>query len=108
MYYRSLKGKSKKVNFETAVKNGLAKDGGLYFPENVKPLDSNFIKNIGNYSNFEIGYKVIKQFIGDSINKNDLKEILSKTIDFNFPVVKLEKNIYSLELFHGPTQLLKM
>ena len=107
MYYRSLKGKSKKVNFETAVKNGLAKDGGLYFPENVKPLDSNFIKNIGNYSNFEIGYKVIKQFIGDSINKNDLKEILSKTIDFNFPVVKLEKNIYSLELFHGPTLAFK-
>ena len=107
MYYRSLNGKSKKVNFETAVKNGLAKDGGLYFPENVKPLDSNFIKNIGNYSNFEIGYKVIKQFIGDSINKNDLKEILSKTIDFNFPVVKLEKNIYSLELFHGPTLAFK-
>ena len=107
MYYRSLIGKSKKVNFETAVKNGLAKDGGLYFPENIKPLDSNFIKNIGNYSNFEIGYKVIKQFIGDSINKNDLKEILSKTIDFNFPVVKLEKNIYSLELFHGPTLAFK-
>ncbi len=107
MYYRSLNGKSKKVNFETAVKNGLAKDGGLYFPENVKPLDSNFIKNIGNYSNFEIAYKVIKQFIGDSINKNDLKEILSKTIDFNFPVVKLEKNIYSLELFHGPTLAFK-
>jgi len=107
MFYRSLKGKSKKVNFETAVKNGLAKDGGLYFPENVKPLDSNFIKNIGNYSNFEIGNKVIKQFIGDSINKNDLKEILSKTIDFNFPVVKLEKNIYSLELFHGPTLAFK-
>ena len=70
-------------------------------------MDSNFIKNIGNYSNFEIGYKVIKQFIGDSINKNDLKEILSKTIDFNFPVVKLEKNIYSLELFHGPTLAFK-
>lgn len=107
MYYRSLNGKSKKVNFETAVKNGLAKDGGLYFPENVKPLDSNFIKNIGNYSNFEIGYEVIKQFVGDSINKNDLKKILSKTIDFNFPVVKLEKNIYSLELFHGPTLAFK-
>ena len=107
MYYRSLNGKSKKVNFEEAVKNGLANDGGLYFPENIKPLDSNFIKNIAKYSNFEIGYKVIKQFIGDSINKNDLKEILSKTIDFNFPVVKLEKNIYSLELFHGPTLAFK-
>ena len=107
MYYRSLNGKSKKVNFEEAVKNGLANDGGLYFPENIKPLHSNFIKDIGNYSNFEIGYKVIKQFIGDSINESDLKEILSKTIDFNFPVVKLEKNIYSLELFHGPTLAFK-
>ena len=107
MYYRSLNGKSKKVNFEEAVKNGLANDGGLYFPENIKPLDSNFIKDIGNYSNFEIGYKVIKQFIGDTINESDLKEILSKTIDFNFPVVKLEKNIYSLELFHGPTRAFK-
>ena len=107
MYYRSLNGKSKKVNFEEAVKNGLANDGGLYFPENIKPLDSNFIKDIGDYSNFEIGYEVIKQFIGDSINESDLKEILSKTIDFNFPVVKLEKNIYSLELFHGPTLAFK-
>jgi threonine synthase len=107
MYYRSLNGKSKKVNFEEAVKNGLANDGGLYFPENIKTLDSNFIKDIGNYSNFEIGYKVTKQFIGDSINESDLKEILSKTIDFNFPVVKLEKNIYSLELFHGPTLAFK-
>ena len=107
MYYRSLNGKSKKVNFEEAVKNGLANDGGLYFPENIKPLDSNFIKDLGNYSNFEIGYEVIKQFIGDSINESDLKEILSKTIDFNFPVVKLEKNIYSLELFHGPTLAFK-
>ena len=107
MYYRSLNGKSKKVNFEEAVKNGLANDGGLYFPEKIKPLDSNFIKEIGNYSNFEIGYEVIKQFIGDSINESDLKEILSKTIDFNFPVVKLEKNIYSLELFHGPTLAFK-
>ena len=107
MYYRSLNGKSKKVNFEEAVKNGLANDGGLYFPENIKPLDSNFIKDIGDYSNFEIGYEVIKQFIGDSINESDIKEILSKTIDFNFPVVKLEKNIYSLELFHGPTLAFK-
>ena len=65
----------------------------INFPETWTKLRKKFTKI---YSNFEIGYKVIKQFIGDSINKNDLKEILSKTIDFNFPVVKLEKNIYIL------------
>ena len=107
MYYRSLNGKSNKVNFETAVKNGLADDGGLYFPENIKPLDKSFIENIQSFSNIDIAYKVIKQFIGNSINKADLKEILSNTIDFDFPLINLEKNIYSLELFHGPTLAFK-
>ena len=107
MYYQSLNGESTKVNFETALKKGLADDGGLYFPDNIIPLDSDFIKNIENYSNIEIGLKVIKQFVGTTIKETDLKEILSKTIDFNFPLIELEKNIYTLELFHGPTLAFK-
>ena len=93
MYYQSLNGESIKVNFETALKKGLADDGGLYFPENIIPLDSDFIKNIENYSNIELGLKVIKQFIGKTIKETDLIEILSKTIDFDFPLIELEKNL---------------
>ena len=107
MFYRSLNGHNKKVNFETALKKGLAEDGGLFFPEKIKPLKSNFIDNLENYSDIDIAYEVIKQFIGNSINEEDLKEILSNTIDFDFPLIDLGNNIYSLELFHGPTLAFK-
>ena len=107
MYFRSLNGNSSKVNFETALKKGLADDGGLFYPEKISPLRKDFIENIENYSDIEIAYEIIKQFVGDSINETDLKNILSNTIDFDFPLIKLEKNIYSLELFHGPTLAFK-
>ena len=107
MLYRSLNGHHKKVNFETAVKNGLAEDGGLFFPEKISPINNEFINNLDKYSNIDIAHEVIKQFIGDSINEKDLKEILSNTIDFDFPLIDLGNNIYSLELFHGPTLAFK-
>ena len=107
MYYRSLNGHSSKVNFETAVKKGLADDGGLFFPETITPLGMDFIENIEKYSDIEIAFEVIKQFVGDSINESDLKNIILNTIDFDFPLINLEKNIYSLELFHGPTLAFK-
>ena len=107
MLYRSLNGHHKKVNFETAVKNGLAEDGGLFFPEKISPINNEFINNLDKYSNIDIAHEVIKQFIGESINEKDLKEILSNTIDFDFPLIDLGNNIYSLELFHGPTLAFK-
>ena len=107
MLYRSLNGHHKKVNFETAVKNGLAEDGGLFFPDKISPINNEFINNLDKYSNIDIAYEVIKQFIGESINEKDLKEILSNTIDFDFPLIDLGNNIYSLELFHGPTLAFK-
>ena len=107
MLFKSLKSNSELVNFETAVKNGLAKDGGLYFPTKIKALDKSFIKNLPQKSNHEIAYEIIKQFVGDSISEFDLKEIIKKTLDFPFPLVEIEKNILALELFHGPTLAFK-
>ena len=86
MFYRSLKSSSKLVNFEEAVKKGLAEDGGLFFPEKIKKLNKEFIENLEEFSNIEIAYEVIKQFIGDEINENDLKNIIKNTIDFDFPL----------------------
>ena len=107
MKYKSLNSNSELVDFETAVKTGLAKDGGLYFPTNVKPIDESFIKNLDKKTNHEIAYEVIKQFVGLSINEADLKKIIKKTLDFEFPLIDLEKNIKVLELFHGPTLAFK-
>ena len=107
MLYRSLNKESNSVNFETALKNGLAKDGGLFYPEKIKKLDKSFLENLHNYSNIDIAFQVIKQFIGDEINEKDLKEIIKNTIDFDFPLIDIENNIQTLELFHGPTLAFK-
>ena len=107
MKYYSLNKKSPKVSFQEAVVNGLAPDRGLYFPENITPLDKDFIENIGEYSNEEIAYKAIQQFVGDEIPTKTLQQIIKETLSFDFPVVSIEENIGTLELFHGPTMAFK-
>ncbi len=107
MVYKSLNKLASAVSFEEAVVKGLAPDRGLYFPETITPLDASFFENIENFSNEEIAYQAIKQFVGNEIPEIELKKIVSETIAFDFPVVEIEKDIYSLELFHGPTLAFK-
>ncbi|WP_392348860.1 threonine synthase [uncultured Polaribacter sp.] len=107
MNYYSLHHKSPNTSFKNAVIQGLAKDRGIYFPENITPLSKDFIANITEYTNHEIAYEAIKQFVGDEIPTEKLKEIIKETISFDFPLVKVDDNIASLELFHGPTMAFK-
>lgn len=107
MNYYSLNNKAQKVSFQEAVVQGIAPDRGLYFPESITALPTEFIQNIENYSNEEIAFTVISQFVGDEIDEASLKEIIKETLCFDFPTVKVEDNVYSLELFHGPTMAFK-
>ena len=107
MNYYSLHHKSPKTTFKNAVVEGLAKDRGIYFPENITPLPKDFIANISDYSNHEIAFEAIKQFVGDEIPEDKLKDIISNTLTFDFPVIKVDDNIGTLELFHGPTMAFK-
>ena len=107
MKYYSLNHNAPKVSFQDAVIQGLAPDKGLYFPESLTPIPSEFYKNIDTLSNEEIAFEVIQQFIGDEIPEANLRQIISETLCFDFPTVKIEHNIYSLELFHGPTMAFK-
>ncbi|WP_372792455.1 threonine synthase [Lutibacter sp.] len=107
MKYYSLNKIAPNVSFKDAVIKGLAPDKGLYFPKKIKPLVKGFYKNINYFSNEEIAFEVIKQFIGDEIPEANLKEIIKETLSFDFPVVNIEENISTLELFHGPTMAFK-
>jgi threonine synthase len=107
MNYFSLNNKSHKVSFKDAVINGLAPDKGLYFPESISQLSDSFFQNIENLSNKEIAFEVIKQFVGDEIPETVLKQIVTETLSFDFPCVEVEPNIFSLELYHGPTMAFK-
>lgn len=107
MQYYSLRNKDIKVGFEQAIVEGLAPDGGLYFPESITPLPASFFDNIEHYSYPEIAWYAIRQFVGDAIPEADLKNILAETLAFDFPLVPVGENIYALELFHGPTLAFK-
>jgi threonine synthase len=107
MNYYSLNNKNNKVSFQEAVIKGLAPDNGLYFPEKITQLPQSFYDEIENLSNEEIAFEAIKQFIGNEIPETELKKIVSETLSFDFPLVKIEENVYSLELFRGPTMAFK-
>jgi len=107
MNYYSLNKKASNVSFKEAVIRGLAPDKGLYFPESITPLSKDFIENITTYSNEEIAFEVIKQFVGDEIPESVLKTIIAETLCFDFPVVDIEEGVKALELFHGPTMAFK-
>lgn len=107
MLYYSLNKQSPTVDFKQATIAGQAPDKGLYFPETIPQLDKEFIDNIEQFSNEEIAFKVIKPYVGNTIPDEELKRIVSETVNFNIPLVPVSEGISSLELFHGPTLAFK-
>src|SRR5688572_15086004 len=107
MLYYSTNKQSPKVNFKEATIQGQAPDKGLYFPEHIPSVPVDLIQNIGSYSNEEIGYQVMKPYVGDTIPENILRHIVRETINFDIPLVQITENIAALELYHGPTLAFK-
>ncbi|MFN3756902.1 MAG: threonine synthase [Flavobacterium sp.] len=107
MLYRSLNNLAPEVSFKEAVVKGLAPDKGLYFPTYIPELPESFFQNIESFSKIEIGTKLLKYFTGEDIPDQELEEIISKTIDFPFPLIEISPDVYTLELFHGPTLAFK-
>jgi threonine synthase len=107
MQYYSTNGQSPKVDFKQATINGQAPDKGLYFPEHIPMLPKELIENITAYSNEEIAYRVIQPYVGTAIPEDELQRIVSETINFDIPLVKVTDSIFSLELYHGPTLAFK-
>jgi threonine synthase len=107
MRYYSTNKEAPKATLEEAVVKGLAPDKGLYMPEKINKLPKEFFDNIENMSFQEIAFEVAKAFFGDDVEPEALKDIVYDTLSFDVPAVKVENNIYSLELFHGPTLAFK-
>ncbi len=107
MKYYSLTNKQHRAGFREAVLQSIAPDGALYFPEQIPRLHASFFESLNTMDNPSIAYTVLAPFIGNTIPENELRQIIAETFSFDFPVVPIEKNIYSLELFHGPTLAFK-
>lgn len=107
MRYYSTNNKSLTADFKEATIKGQPEDKGLYFPERIPRFSDSFINNIDQYTKEEIAYEVIKPYTGGTIPDDRLKQIISETLEFHFPLVQINEKISSLELFHGPTLAFK-
>jgi threonine synthase len=90
-----------------AVTQGLAEDRGLYMPEKINRLPADFFKRFHQLNFQDIACNVADAFFGEDIETEALRRIVKETLSFPCPVVEVEPNIYSLELFHGPTLAFK-
>jgi len=107
MKYYSTNKQAPMASLQDAVVKGLASDKGLFMPEAIKPLPKEFFDTIDTLSFQEIAYRVADAFFGEDVPADVLKEIVYDTLNFDTPLVNVTENIYSLELFHGPTLAFK-
>ena len=107
MKYYSLNDNKNTASFSEAVIRGLAPDRGLYFPQSTPRLDESFITEIANKSMVEIGVEVMRTFVGGTIPDARLEKIVTDTLCFDFPLIKINDNTATLELFHGPSMAFK-
>ena len=107
MNYYSTNGKAPLADLQKAVVNGLAEDRGLYMPERIEKLPKAFFDDIQDMKFQDIAYNVASNFFGEDVDEDALQDIVYDTLSFDCPVVKVTENIYSLELFHGPTLAFK-
>ena len=107
MKYYSTNKQAADATLEEAVVKGLAADKGLFMPYEIKRLPQSFFDEIQDLSFQEIAYRVADAFFGEDVPADILKQLVYDTLSFDAPVVKVKENIYSLELFHGPTLAFK-
>lgn len=102
--YRSTRG-SQRVRFEEALLRGLAPDGGLYVPDPIPRIDVERILPAPSFP--ALAFEVLRQWLGDEVDEGGHREIVEDALNFPVPIVPLAdddwRNVYVLELFHGPT-----
>ena len=111
MNYVSTRNNKNELNFKDVFIKGLADDGGLFVPKNVKSLNSEDLDKLRNLSYNDLACEILNLFCSDFINKKDLKTIITKSYSTfrEKEVVKISNlgSIKLLELYHGPTLAFK-
>ncbi len=108
MMYYSTNHKTPDATLEEAVVRGLAADRGLFMPREIKRLPKQFFDNIQDMTLQQIAFGVAEAFFGEDVEEDTLRQIVCDTMSFDIPLVRVgDGNIWSLELFHGPTLAFK-
>lgn len=107
MNYYNINDITESVSFREATIRGQGRAKGLFFPEHIPAFAPDFIQNLQDFSDAEIAFQCMKDFVGDEIPEAELRNIVAETIHFKIPLVKINNKISVLELFHGPTLAFK-
>ncbi len=105
--YHSTNNADHQVDLKEAILRSLPPDNGLYMPNQLPVLGQDFWNKWRDLSFQEIGYSVAEAFFGEDVPKEDLREIVDGTLEFDAPVTTLAPGDHILELFHGPTLAFK-
>lgn len=103
----STNNKNNIVDLREATMNSLPKDKGLYMPISIPHMESDFLNNLTHYSFPELAYRISKKLFDDFIPSREIERICYASINFPAPVVSLTDDLYTLELFHGPSLAFK-
>ncbi len=101
----NLKHPDERVDFARALKQGLGRDRGLFFPETIPQLKN--IEELLAMHFVERSQQIISAWLADEIAPADIKTLVKKAFSFAVPVVRVDDRRYALELFHGPTLAFK-
>ena len=107
MLLYSTRDKQLRVNFREALFKGLSEDGGLFMPVEIPKLSSDLFEAIHIMDLQEISLEIVDALLSDEIDAISRNKIVRDTLSFDIPLVNIHDNIYSLELFHGPTLAFK-
>ncbi|MBB1506646.1 MAG: threonine synthase [Pseudoalteromonas rhizosphaerae] len=105
MQLHNLKDDSQKVSFVEAVKTGLGRNQGVFFPESLAPLAD--VDSLLDMDFVTRSSKILSHLIGDELPADTVAQMVQNAFNFPVKLVEVEDNIYCLELFHGPTLAFK-
>ncbi|WJW81467.1 threonine synthase [Moellerella wisconsensis] len=103
----NLKDNSEQVSFAQAVKQGLGRQQGLFFPQDLPEFSRDEINQLLKLDFVTRSSRILSAFIGDEIPAEQLAERVKTAFAFPAPVVEVENDVASLELYHGPTLAFK-
>ena len=106
MNYYSLTDPSIVRTFDRALRDGIAPDRGLYFPERIPVLDWSRIVSKPR-SLPDLAFEILRPYVGSTLDETVLRPLLLDALDFDIPLVQLDEGLHVLELFHGPTAAFK-
>ena len=105
MNFVSTRGRSQPLNFSSALREGLAPDGGLYVPEAFPKFDLREFELCKTPS--EVASVLLKPFLKDDPLEGQLVGLATRAFNFSIPLKPLARDTSALELFHGPTAAFK-